>query len=125
MRRLALCLFMLGLVGMAKEPAVSIRLSRTVVMANTDQSIFIFCRVQKNPRNRWLEYGIDNFAPGTLRQMNGENAPVYYQLPDSGRPYQFIPCDAGDAYCAVHRDDGSYVVARAPIDVSGCSDSHR
>lgn len=108
-----------------KPAAVSIRLSRSVVMAGSNQSVFIFCTVQKNPRNRWLEYGIDDYAPGTLRQMDGENAPVYYQLPDSGRPYQFIPCDVGPAYCGVHRDDGSYAVARATIEVSGCDDSHR
>lgn len=108
--------FILALILAASHPdPVRIRLSATVLMHDTS-SLRITCSVDPHPLNRTLEYGIVDFAPGSQRQLDGENARKTWE----STPYTHIPCDASLAYCLVRRADGSSFLAKQNFLITGC-----
>ena len=78
-------------------------------------AFWLTCRVEKDDRNRLLDYGVVNYREHSQRQLDGSQAPITFQA-----LIEQVPCDAGPAYCQVHRLDGSIARAIQPITVAGC-----
>lgn len=92
---------------------LAIRIMPSIVSPGGD--LRLTCRVPRDARNRWLEYGIVDYAPGSFRQLDGEQARITWEtlIPK-------IPCGSGPAYCAVHRNDQSSDLVSADFLVVGC-----
>ncbi len=104
--------FMVLSILLGAIPPATIRVSPQVLMGG--QTVYVTCRVSPDSRNRELRAGITGYTESG-RQLDGKDAPI-----TSIHRFDYIPCDAESAYCAVLRNDGSLNIVKANLLVS-CS----
>ncbi len=112
MRSVLLLLPILGIATVSDNGGVTLHLSTRMVTGDT--TIFLTCKVDRNPANRLLQYGFADYTMSD-QQLNGDD-----DRPTHG-PFTFkhVPCGVGPAFCVVSRNDGSRVAAKQPIESLG------
>lgn len=95
--------------------SLKIKVLGMVTQAGGD--VRITCHVPRDPDNRGLEVGIENYR-SSFFDMEGADAPITYEV-----WVKRMPCEAGAAYCFL-KSNGAKVnqVVRQRLIVSGCEE---
>lgn len=104
--------FFLLLISLLDGSGLSIRITPQVVMRGA--AMRLTCRVDQDPRNRVLEYGIDGYTR-TQMDLDGEHSRVTFE-----RIIERIPCDVGPAYCALYRNEGKPILRSINFEIANC-----
>lgn len=92
-------------------PDVTIHLYPNVIFAG--QAARITCRVRPDHDNRGLQMGFTDYLSDGF-QLDGEDSRITWQA-----TFEHIPCNPGDAFCAVTRRTGLKMV-HMTLAVHGC-----
>ena|SRR5690242_4467079 len=109
---LLLILAAVCLVALATDQ-LAIKVTPRVLFAGG--ALRLTCHVPRDPNNRLLEYGIINYRERSQRQLDGDHAPITWQM-----LMEKIPCGSGPAYCAVVKNDSSSELVRETFELVGC-----
>lgn len=91
---------------------ISIRVFPSVVMVG--QGVGLTCKVTPHPDNRQLKMGFKLWQ-ASERQLEGEAAPITWNM-----IFGKVPCEPGEAFCAVIRSGGKVHQVTTGVEVKGC-----
>lgn len=114
--RYGITLPVLMLLGLTNSDRLAVRVSPAVIMKGG--AFNLFCHVPRDPDNRVVEYGVVGLRPGSQRDLAGDKAPITW----GPILVEHVPCEAGPAYCAVKKNDGTWQRVEVPLHVAACED---
>lgn len=79
------------------------------------QNVGMTCRVTPDPENRKLIMGFKMWQ-ASERDLDGASAPITWNM-----IFNKVPCEPGEAFCAVQRTDGKTFRVTTEIVVAGCN----